>query len=107
MKDFQPSPSAKTKERKEDKTYSRILNGNINCELVINEDINCTSVKDDNENKISGNDCNGYAEDCSKNDGTKVTKNKPFRDEFKVNKKLLPIKLATFCFHGGKCVSFL
>lgn len=24
------------------------------------------------------------------------------RDEFRINKKLLPVKLATFCFHGGR-----
>jgi len=68
-----------------------------------NRDHDFKNDSNNNENekecpqKIAGQDSSPEEEGGEKQAGAPTS----WRDEFRINKKLLPIKIAMFCFHGG------
>jgi len=53
-------------------------------------------------NEINSNDVK-VKEDSNKTDNNQpMSKLQWLKKEFTINKKLLPIKIATLCYHGGK-----
>uniref|UniRef100_A0A6A7FZK2 Major facilitator superfamily domain-containing protein 6-A-like n=2 Tax=Hirondellea gigas TaxID=1518452 RepID=A0A6A7FZK2_9CRUS len=79
-------------------------NGSIDNKMDMSNDKTVEKLNSDSGKsgeKPNGDDASKKESDESSVSGEKKVKGKSLFDEFSINKKLLPIKLATFCFHGG------